>query len=210
MTGNNELRVLSATNSEGRVTRREMVQRLLAGVGAGMTWPLIAEAHPIHEHFANGAVLDASDSLGAANWKPLYLNAEQNRQLLSLSGSIVPGSEKALVNRFIDLLLSVDTSENRLKFSASLLAMDEAAKKPSGRSFLALTLTQREGFLTAVSIKPADHDKSAFELYEHFENLKGWISGAYFSSEAGMRELGWTGDFAFGKYPECEHPEGHG
>jgi len=38
-----------------------------------------------------------------------------------------------------------------------------------------------------------------------FENLKGWISGAYYSSEMGMRELGWTEDRVFGSFPGCEH-----
>jgi len=46
-------------------------------------------------------------------------------------------------------------------------------------------------------------------LRDHFENLKGWIVGAYYSSEVGMRELGWTGDFFFDSFPGCEHPGGH-
>jgi hypothetical protein len=211
MNEDGELRVFSEATTERRVTRREMVQRLLAGAGAGagMAWPLVAGPHPIHEHFANGAILDEADNLGAANWKPLFLNAEQNRELLALSESIVPGSTKALVNRFIDLLLSVDTSENRIKFSASLLAINEEAMKRFGHPFSALDAGQRVTLLTAASTKPADGDKASAELYEHFENLKGWISGAYYSSEAGMRELGWTGEFAFRSFPGCEHPEGH-
>jgi hypothetical protein len=44
---------------------------------------------------------------------------------------------------------------------------------------------------------------------EHFENLKGWVSGAYYSSEMGMKELGWTGDRVFAGFPGCAHPEGH-
>jgi hypothetical protein len=209
MMESSDLRVLNSETTERRVPRREMVQQLLAGAGAGMAWSLVPAAHPIHAHFANGAILDEADSLGAANWKPLFLNAEQNRELLPLSESIVPGSTKALVNRFIDLLLSVDTTEHRIKFSASLLAMDEEAKKRFWHPFSALSAGQRLSLLTAVSTKPDDDEKSAAELYAHFENLKGWISGAYYSSEIGMRELGWTEEFAFGSYPGCEHAEGH-
>jgi hypothetical protein len=44
---------------------------------------------------------------------------------------------------------------------------------------------------------------------EAFENLKEWIAGAYYSSEVGMKELGWDGNFAVEKYPTCEHIEGH-
>ncbi len=89
----------------GRLTRREMVQRLLAGVGAGAAWPLVAAGHPIHEHLANGAIFEEAEKLGAADWKPLFLRGEQNEALVALSEGIVPGSIKAQVNRFIDLLL---------------------------------------------------------------------------------------------------------
>jgi hypothetical protein len=47
-------------------------------------------------------------------------------------------------------------------------------------------------------------------IRDHFENLRGWISGAYYSSEQGMKELGWTGEMFFEKLPGCEHAGGHG
>src|SRR5262249_5125130 len=46
-------------------------------------------------------------------------------------------------------------------------------------------------------------------LRDHFDNIKGWVSGAYYSSEVGMRELGWTGQVAWESFPGCQHPEGH-
>lgn len=46
-------------------------------------------------------------------------------------------------------------------------------------------------------------------LRDRFEHLKGWIVGAYYSSEIGMRELGWTGNVFFASFPGCEHPGGH-
>jgi len=69
--------------------------------------------------------------------------------------------------------------------------------------------------LKDASTQPAKENSSGTDgtvktgLRKHFENLKGWISGAYYSSEAGMRELGWTEDRVFEKFPGCEHPEGH-
>jgi len=209
MIESSELRVFNPPSTERHVTRREMVQRLLAGAGAGMAWPMISAAHPIHEHLANGTGLDAADELASPNWKPLFLTAEQNRELLPLSESIVPGSTSALVNRFIDLLLSVDTSANRAKFSSSLAALEAEAKRRFEQPFAALDPGQRETLLTGVSTNPSADEKSASELHAHFENLKEWISGAYYSSEIGMRELGWTGEFAFASYPQCEHPEEH-
>ena len=33
--------------------------------------------------------------------------------------------------------------------------------------------------------------------------------GAYYSSEIGMRELGWTENRFFASFPGCTHPGGH-
>jgi hypothetical protein len=199
----------------GRLTRREMVQRLIAGAGAGAAWPLVAGSHPIYEHLANGAMFEEADKLGATNWKPRFLNAQQEETLSALAEIIVPGSREAHADRFIDLLLSVDTAEHRKNFAESLAAFETESQKRFGKRFPALAAGEQNTLLTDVSTQPANQDSSRGEarvnagLRKHFDNLKGWISGAYYSSEVGMRELGWTEDRVFEKFPGCEHPEGH-
>ncbi len=184
-----------------KMSRRELVAKLLAGMAAGAAWPLIASSHPVHSHLKNGALLDRADGVQkAVGWKPLFLSAEQNDSLVALSESIVPGSTKAQVNRFIDLLLSVDTAENQQKFVASLTAIEAEGLKRFGRGLRALTASEQEMLLTSVSTTDTHH--------EHFNNLKEWISGAYYSSEEGMRELGWDGNYAFAHFPGCTNAEG--
>ncbi len=100
-----------ASAARGQLTRREMVRRLVAGMGAGAAWPLAAASHPIHALLRNDALLDEAEKLAVTDWKPLLLNAQQNESLIAIADSIVPGSTKAQVNRFIDLLLSVDTDK---------------------------------------------------------------------------------------------------
>ncbi len=198
-----------------RLTRREMVQRLIAGAGAGAAWPLVAASHPIYEHLANGAIFEEAEKLGAANWKPLFLNARQEETLAALAEAIVPGSKKAQADRFIDLLLSVDTAEHRKSFVDSLAAFETESQQRFGKRFHALDGGEQNTLLTDASMQPAKEDSSDTTgtektgLRKQFENLKGWIGGAYYSSEAGMRELGWTEDRVFEKFPGCEHPEGH-
>jgi hypothetical protein len=208
------------------LSRREMVQRLLAGAGAGAAWPMVAASHPIHALLADEALFSEADArMASTNWKPLFLNARQNESLIALSESVVPGSGKARVNRFIDLLLSVDTPAHREKFVASLSAIESESQKRFGHGFAALGEEKKIELLTIASKedkevkeKEAAWGESSAEdhaaehaptLHDHFENLKGWISGAYYSSEAGMRELGWTGDYVFESYPACGHAEGH-
>lgn len=199
----------------GRLTRREMVQRLLTGAGVGAAWPLVAASHPIYAHLADGTILDKAEKLGTADWKPLFLNAQQQESLAALADVIVPGSDKAQVDRFIDLLLSVETPNHQLEFVESLAAFEVESQKRFGKRFPSLDASQQNALLTDAAMQSSKEDSSGggtkqnSGLRKHFKNMKGWISGAYYSSEAGMRELGWTGEYVFESFPGCEHPEGH-
>ena len=200
----------------GQLTRREVVRRLFAAASVGTAWPLVAASHPIHELLGNDAVLGEAEKLGAADWKPLSLNAQQNESLISIAESIVPGSTKAQVNRFIDLLLSVDASEQKKGFLDALAAFEGESQKRFAKDFPALEVSQKSQLLTDASATlakensgDADAGETPAAFHQHFENLKGWVSGAYYSSEVGMKELGWTSDRVFASFAGCEHPEGH-
>jgi hypothetical protein len=207
------LRVVTAAS--GWLTRREMVRRLLVGAGAGTAWPLVAASHPFFGHLTNNMAFDTAETLGAADWKPLFLSAQQDETLIAFAEAIVPGSKTAQVNQFIDLLLSVDTDQHKKNFGESLGAFETESQKRFGKGYSSLDAGQQNGLLTNAAARPVKNDSAGGAenedsgLHKHFENLKGWISGAYYSSEAGMRELGWTGDYAFASFPGCEHPEGH-
>lgn len=208
--------ILSGNNADGRLTRRKMVQRLLAGAGAGTAWPLVLTSHPIYALLRNDAILDEAEKLAEANGRPAFLSSQQSDTLVAIAESIVPGSTQAQVSRFIDLLLTVDKPENQRKFVESLTALDAQAEKRYEKSFPALDDKEKKDLLTDASSRPKNAETSETavqnkesELYGHFENLKGWISGAYYSSEVGMRELGWTGDYVFEAFPGCAHPDGH-
>ena len=204
-----------ATTARGQLTRREMVRRLLAGVGAGAAWPVVASSHPIHEILRNDGVLEEAEKLGAANWEPVFLNVQQNKSLTALAERLVPGSTKAQVNRFLDLLLGVEADKHQKDFVAGLAAFEAESQKRFGKGFPSLDDRQQNMLLTDASAPPSKEasagsaGKENSGLHRHFENLKGWISGAYYSSELGMRELGWTPDRVFASFPGWEHPEGH-
>lgn len=209
------LLVIDGGAATERLTRRRMVQRLLAGIGAGAAWPLVAATHPIQRHLASGAIFEEAEKLAAVDWKPLVLVAEQDKTLTALAERIVPGSRKAQVNRFIDLLLSVDTTDHKKAFLDSIVAFESESQRRFGKGFPFLDARQQNMLLTdaVVPLTSADPSGGAASQYAllhgHFENLKGWISGAYYSTEAGMQELGWTGDYVYERFPGCEHPEGH-
>jgi hypothetical protein len=185
-----------------KLSRREMVERLLAGATAGVMWPMIAASHPFHRFLADQAAFDRADLTGAAaNWEPIFLSQRQNEFLVELAESIVPGSSQARVNRFIDLLLSVDTNANQNRFAASLAAMQTASQDKFDRTFAQLNPAEKVDLLQTASSNPTTR--------QQFDELKEWISLAYYSSERGMRELGWTEEHAFRSFPECTNDKAH-
>lgn len=226
-----QLPILTGAKGARRtLNRRQVIQILLAGAGSGIAGiPLIAASHPIHDHLKNDSTMDAAVAQAAArDWTPRFLSEHQSETLAALAERMIPGSSAAHVNRFIDLLLSVDTAPNRMSFLASLSAFEAAALERYERPFLRLSPEQQTAVLTAATtMEPSQHGRAGLgpwaarvarsaasesappNLRDHFDHLKGWISGAYYTSEIGMRELGWTGVSFFDDFPGCTHPGGH-
>ena len=220
-----ELRVIpTRAESNPFFTRREIFKKSFGALAAVLAGAHFAEAHPIHKHLSHPELLlDAAEKL-AGDWSPAVLPVDQNETLIILSARILPGSAETQVNRLIDLLLTVETAENRQNFVAAIAAIDAESQKRFNRPFkLADTMQQDELLNICSTSKSAkvvsDRDSSTdaderapipgATLRDHFDNLKGWIVGAYYSSEPGMRELGWTEENYFDAPPECTHPEGH-
>lgn len=206
------------------LNRRQMVQGLLSGAGAGLVLPRLSAAHPVHRHLLNAeAVAAAGEQAASADWQPSFFDDHQNQTLIVLAELIVPNSTQAQVNRFIDTLVSVDTPENQKKLIASISAFDHEAIAQHNQPFKDLTEEQQVAILTAVSRGPAtpmgavrrrrrpapprSEAGPALTMRDHFEDIKAWVSGAYYSSEVGMKELGWTGQVAWDGYPGCDHPD---
>jgi hypothetical protein len=202
------LQTADAPASDG-VPRRAALQILAGAVGAGFALPSSAEAqHPIHQHLANPSAIEQAQKAVAASAPellPEFLDAHQVKTLEALSEAIVPGSTSARVAPFLDQLLAVDSPATQRAFVGALGAFDMTAMKKHGKGWVAITAAEQDALLREAST--ADLKTSA--LRTHFENLKGWIAGAYYSSEQGMRELGWNGNVFHQELPGCSHPDGH-
>ncbi|HET9176722.1 MAG TPA: gluconate 2-dehydrogenase subunit 3 family protein [Terriglobia bacterium] len=202
------------SRSESGISRRELVRRLMIAGGAGCSLPAIAEARRIAGHLANhSAVAEAGAQTAKAVWSPVFLDRHQSETLEVLGERIIPGSSEAQANRFIDLLLSVDTQDAQTKFLASLSAFEAESLKRFSRPYKDSTETQQNEILAfASAAKPgetAEGQSQRVSIGDHFENIKRWVAEAYFSSEIGMKELGWTGNVFFTSFPGCPDSSGH-
>jgi gluconate 2-dehydrogenase gamma chain len=194
------------------VDRRELFRRTFwgaAGVAAGAAAPIEAR------EFASDA--DASKELARSDWKPVFLDEHQNETLIILSDLIIPktdtpGAKDALVNRFIDRLLAAETPETQRSFLESLAYLDGECLSRYQTAFRYVPAESQTEFLRYLAYPHSlgtwgGEGTNQFPGHRHFNTLKDWISRAFYSSEIGMRDLGWDGP-AHGEFEGCTHPEG--
>ena len=203
-----------SSGPQNGISRRELVRRLMVAGGAGLSLPGIAAGQPIARHLSKpSALAETSAQTTEAEWSPSFLDRHQSETLDVLGERIIPGSSEAQVNRFIDLLLSVDTQEAQTKFLASLSAFEAESLKRFSHPYKEVPENQQNEILESAStMKPADAAEGQLQratMRDHFENIKNWIVGAYYSSEIGMKELGWTGQVIFPGFPGCKDSVEH-
>lgn len=215
-----------------RIGRRNVLQGLLTGVGAGLAVPGLAGTHPLAEHAHHPRrMADAQAKALRDDGGPECLDAYQMKMLESLAERIVPGSAEAGCARFVDSLLAVGEREDVRTFLTALGAIDAEARRRFGQPWPELDEAQQVDLLRAASTGEGgksdpgpwtpgtpvtDYLTSAeakqpqrVTLRDHFDHLKGWVVGAYYSSERGLRDLGYTGPYFAESFPGCTHEGGH-
>jgi hypothetical protein len=193
------------------MNRRELLRNSLLTFGAAATVNIPVEALV----FASGD--NASRDLARPDWKPIFLNAQQDETLIALAETIIPatdtpGAKAAFVDRFLDLVLSVLPPETQHEFLESLAWFDAGAVERYKVTFVNLSDEEKQDFLNLVAwphthLRWGQRDPN-FDGHEHFDTMKKWIASAYYSSPVGLKELGWDGWPARGTFKGCEHQPG--
>ena len=185
------------------MNRRDLLRFTAFGAIGATVQP--ATASP--REFPSG--YNASKELERPDWKPLFADAHQNETVTVLSDLIVPGAKEALVNRFLDLLMSAETAETQRAFITALAYVDGECMRRYHSAFVYLPREQQQEFLTLIayphSLETWGEGVADFPGHSHFKKLKDWIVGAYYSSPIGLKELGWDGSFPHGVFSGCDH-----
>jgi hypothetical protein len=183
-----------------RIGRRSVLQTLAGGVSAAVFASQAAAQHAHHAAVgaAAPAALPAAAAAGTADSALLFLDNHAFETLATLSEQIVPGSRAAKVPEFLDRLLDVETTETQKRFTQALGAFEREAREAHGMPWKALTSEQATALLTKISAQP-----SGTPTREAFDGVKGAVAETYYSSEVGMKELGWNGGIAFAPPPVC-------
>ena len=152
-----------------------------------------------HDH---AAASDEGNRLLSSDWKPAVLSPDEDRTLINIAEAIVPGAKSAACDRVIDLLLTLETDSVRTKFRESLAAFEKESQSRWQQPFERLSSGRQAALLSDASVKGAP-------LAPSFENLKSWVADVYWSSQVGMRELGYKGRMAWTTFPGCAHGGAH-
>jgi hypothetical protein len=189
------------------MNRRELIRNSLLAIGAAaINSPAGARLFSADDNGMHG--------LARADWKPVFLSPHQNDLLVELGELIIPatdtpGAKAALVNRFLDLVISVQPAETKQEFLEALDWFDKDATARYKVSFLDLTQEEKLATLNLVAwphtLVRWGSAESGSEGHRQFSRLKEWVVGAFYTSPVGLKEQGWDGWPARGTFRGCEH-----
>ncbi len=182
----NDVRDDSGPLRHFRIGRRAMLQSLATGVGAAV---FASSASAAHVHHAAAAAAQPAEAAASTRQ---FLDDHAFDTLSSLSEQIVPGSRAAQVPEFLDRLLAVETTDTQKRFMQALGSFEREAREAHGKPWKSLSAEQAAALLTIISARP-DGD----ETRGPFDRIKRAVAETYYSSEAGMKELGFNGNIAF-------------
>jgi len=198
----NEPLPVASDSAEGplrhfRAGRRAVLQSLATGVGAVVFASRASAAH-VHDGAAVAAKPAGPATTSTAEPALHFLDRHSFDTLATLGEQIVPGSRAVQVPEFLDRLLEVESIETQKRFTQSLGAFEREAREAHGKPWKALTAEQATALLTRISTQP-DSDMSRHA----FDSIKGAVAETYYSTEVGMKELGWNGSIAFAPPAIC-------
>jgi len=200
---------------------------VLRGLANGLAGTVVVSNVP-----ASAALVDAphdgqTPSAGpppAPGGRPGLLDDHQRRTLASLADMLVPGAVAAGVVDLVDRVLAVESPPRQREFLNALGAFEREAREAHGARWIDLEEPTRLAVLQRAStgaearplpppwtkgaplvFAPTDSPPPA-TLRDHFTRLRTIVANAYYSTEPGMKELGWQGRVAWAELPGCTHP----
>jgi hypothetical protein len=188
------------------VTRREILKSLTMGVVAGSVLRVIPLQAAEHAHRMIAAEKAAAPIAG---YTPKFFPAQQYKTLQALCQAIIPadrdvgGAIEAGAPEFIDLLTS-ENPEFQLKLGGGLMWLDAACVDRYGQGYLDCRPQQQTEMLDLIAYRRnAVHDPGLSQGVEFFAFLRNLTADGFFTSEIGIKYLGYVGNKYVKDFPGC-------
>jgi hypothetical protein len=198
-----------AEQTETGLNRRAALRTMVAGVGAAASALWVSELSLLAEEQAVHAHLLATTPQGGA-WTPAVLSPQQFDTVGTLVELIIPttdtpGAKTALVDRYVDGVLSTANPATRDRFLSGLSWIDARSRTLFGSPFNNVTPSQQIDLLTRLAAENSAEDPAGVQF---FTAVKSMTITGYYTTEIGlMQELGTSGVLMLPSFPGCTHPE---
>ncbi len=197
--------------SETDINRRRALTQLAAGAVGVASLPLWVESLCVQAR-VEAQTRAAQAAASATAWTPSVLTARQNEAVIALTELIIPatdtpGAKAALVNRFIDHVLSTADVKERSEFMRGLAWLDDRCHARVGRDVAGATAEELTSVLTPLATEGTALAEDAAGI-AFFHAIKSLTVTGYYTTEIGLRqELGDDGRMMLGAFEGCTHPE---
>jgi gluconate 2-dehydrogenase gamma chain len=186
------------------ISRRDVLKSLAMSAAATSVLRTIpAQAAEYAHHMV------AAEKAATKVYAPKFFAAHEYKTLQTLCQTIIPadadsgGAIEAGAPEFIDLLTSENT-EYQVTLRGGLMWLDSTCSDRYGKVYLDCSPQQQKEILDQIGYrKNALTDLSLTQGIEFFSFLRNMTSDGFFTSEIGIKYLGYIGSAFLKKFPGC-------
>jgi len=188
------------------ISRRDVLKSLGMGVAASSVLRVIPAQAAEYAHHMVAAEKAAAP---AKAYIPKFFSAHGYKTLQSLCQAIFPadaesgGAIEAGAPEFIDLLTSENEGYQRI-LGGGLMWLDNTCSDRYDKAYLDCSPEQQKEILDKIAYrKNAAADSSLSQGLEFFSFLRNMTADGFFTSEIGIKYLGYIGSTYLTEFPGC-------
>ena len=188
------------------ISRRDVLKSLGMGVAASSVLRVIPAQAAEYAHHMVAAEKAAAP---AKAYTPKFFSAHGYKGLQSLCQTIFPadaesgGAIEAGAPEFIDLLTSENEGYQRI-LGGGLMWLDNTCSDRYDKAYLDCSPEQQKEILDKIAYrKNAAADSSLSQGVEFFSFLRNMTADGFFTSEIGIKYLGFIGSTYLTEFPGC-------
>jgi gluconate 2-dehydrogenase gamma chain len=193
------------------ISRRDLLKSLSLTAVSGSAGRIVPLAVATDAHRMVSAEKAASTSRG---YTPKFFSTRQYATLRALCQVIIPadhesgGALEAGAPEFLDLIAS-ESKDLQLLLGGGIMWLDSACIERYGHIYLECASLQQEEILNLIAFrKNVEYDSRLGPGVEFFSILRKGTADGFFTSEIGIKYLGYRGNTYLKEFPGCpEIPE---
>lgn len=186
------------------ISRRSVLKSLAMGAAATSVLRVIPLHAAEHAHH-----IIATEKATAKGYAPKLFSAHEYKTLQTLCQTIIPpdadsgGAIEAGAPEFIDLLSSENEQWGRT-LRGGLLWLDATCSDRYEKAYLDCSVDQQKEILDLIAYrKNAVTDASLSQAVNFFSFLRNMTADGFFTSEIGIKYLGYIGSTFLTEFPGC-------